>query len=147
MMGLDYGRNTNRQIVNHTINPRWTSRKAYKSYLNSPVTITRADGTVEIEKPLNTHEINKVNGIKKKRPSKRARENRRAAEYNNRQKARTVWQEQEDRRLKEIAKQNRQRLKAQQPEKPKVFPVIVSKTKPANPQPLLEGYGNEIDSR
>jgi hypothetical protein len=130
MSGMNYNRSTNRHIANHTINPRWTTGKAYRPELNSPVTVIKADGTKIVEKPLNYDEINKVNKIKKKQPSKRARENRRAAEHNQRQKAKSLWQEQEDRRLKEIAKQNKERFKAQQPEAPKVFPVIVSRVKP-----------------
>jgi hypothetical protein len=92
--------------------------------------VIKADGTKVVEKPLNYDQINKVNKIKKKQPSKRARQNRRAAEHNQRQETKSHWQEQEDRRLKEIAKQNKERFKAQQPEAPKVFPVIVSRIKP-----------------
>ena len=130
MAKMNYGNNRTRHIATASINPRWTTRKAYKPELSSPVTVTKADGTKYVEKPLDADEINKINGIKKKRPSKRARQNRRAAEHNQRQKAKSHWQEQEDRRLKEIAKQNKERFNAQQPEAPKVFPVIVSRIKP-----------------
>ena len=130
MAGMNYSRSTNRHIANHTINPRWTTGKAYRPELNSPVTVIKADGTKVVEKPLGYDEINKVNKIKKKQPSKRARQNRRAAQHNQRQEAKSHWQEQEDRRLKEIAKENKERFKAQQPEAPKVFPIIVSRVKP-----------------
>jgi hypothetical protein len=70
MSGMNYGRSTNRYIANHTINPRWTTGKAYKPELNSPVTVIKADGTKVVEKPLGYDEINKVNKIKKKRKRK-----------------------------------------------------------------------------
>jgi len=73
MSGMNYSRSTNRHIANHTINPRWTTGKAYRPELNSPVTVIKADGTKVVEKPLGYDEINKVNKIKKKRTNKKAR--------------------------------------------------------------------------
>ena len=65
MTKMNYNSSSNRYIQAHTLNPRWNSQKAYKSHLNSPVTVIKADGTVTVEKPLTSDEIDKVNKIKK----------------------------------------------------------------------------------
>ena len=70
MTKMNYKSTSNRYLQAHTRNPRWNSPKAYKSHLNSPVTVIKADGTVTVEKPLTSDEINKVNKIKKKRKRK-----------------------------------------------------------------------------
>lgn len=135
MSGMNYGRSTNRYIANHTINPRWTTGKAYKPHLNSPVTVIKADGTKVVEKPLNYDEINKVNKIKKKR--NKSRQNNRAAEHN-KQKAEHA------RRSEEINKtiaENKKRYAENSTPAPKPSQIIVSHVKPvvkpAKPKPVV----------
>lgn len=127
MAGMNYNRNSNRYIANHTINPRWTTPKAYKSHLNSPVTVTRADGTVVVEKPLNTDEINNVNKI----PKKRKRNKRKAKfvhvnEVTKQEIARKNAVKDREKALKEY----KERQKAQQRKPAEVQPMVVSRTKP-----------------
>ena len=124
---MDYNRNTNRQIVNHTINPRWTTRKAYKSHLNSPVTVTRADGTVVVEKPLNTDEINTINKI----PKKRKRNKRKAKFVHVNEVIKQEIAREHAIKDREIShKEFLARQKAQQPKPVEVQPIVVLSTKP-----------------
>ncbi len=141
-MALNYNRNTTRQIVNHTVNPRWTTRKAYKSHLNSPVTITRADGTVEIEKPLKADEINMVNKIPKKR--KRNKRNAKfvsGAEIIKQQIAREHANKDRAKSHKEYAA----RQKAQKPKEIKPTPVVVTKVEPVRKSGIPESLKSSTE--
>lgn len=135
MAGMNYSRNTNRHIANHTINPRWTTGKAYRPELNSPVTVIKSDGTKVVEKPLNYDEINKVNKIKKKR--NKSRQNKRVVEHNKQQAEHA-------RRSEEINKTiaaNKKRYAENSTPAPKPSQIIVSHVKPVvkqvKPKPIV----------
>ena len=127
MAKMNYGSNSTRHIANHTINPQWTTRKAYKSHLNSPVTVTRADGTVVVEKPLNTDEINTINKI----PKKRKRNKRKAKFVDVNEVIKQEIAREHAIKDREIShKEFLARRKAQQPKEILPTPVTVSKVMP-----------------
>lgn len=126
MAKMDYSKNSSSYIANHTINPRWTTGKAYKAHLNSPVTVIKSDGTTFVEKPLNAEEINKVNKIKKKRKRNKSRGAKRVAQHKQEQA-------EQNRRSEEINKtiaENKKRHSQQRTAAPQPSKIIVSQVKP-----------------
>jgi hypothetical protein len=127
MAGMNYSRTTNRHIANHTINPRWTTGKAYRPELNSPVTVIKADGTKVVEKPLGYDEINKVNKIKKKR-----KRNKRKAKFVhvNEVIKREIAREHAVKDREQALEEYKQRQKALKPKPVETKPMIVSSVAP-----------------
>ena len=126
MAKMNYSKNSSSYIANHTINPRWTSGKAYKAHLNSPVTVIKSDGTKLVEKPLNADEINKVNKIKKKRKRNKSRATRRAMEHNKQQ----TEQQRRSEEINKIVADNKKRYGQSLTPAPQPSKMIVSQVKP-----------------
>ena len=72
MTKMNYSGNHSRYIPSHTEHEKYLSWKAYKPNLNSPVTITKADGTKTTEKALTQHQIDNPKIEYKPKPGTKA---------------------------------------------------------------------------